>query len=126
MLGRRDAVRQRPGEGVCERRGRHEDALPRAELVAEVEEGEQVGDAGPVARFEETHEEAQRHHAAPILRRGLERCDESPSTVSFFFFFELKAKEKRTYQPKTQKAAHLCGGIIFHMMAWNSKTMYEM
>lgn len=77
-LGGGDAVRERAGEGVGERRGRQEDALPRADFVPQVEEGQQVRDARAVAGFEDAHQEAQRHHALPVVRRGLHRGDETP------------------------------------------------
>lgn len=53
-----DAVGEGAGEAGGEGRGGEEDAGAESELVAEVEEGEEVGDAGPVAGFEDAEEEA--------------------------------------------------------------------
>ena len=74
----RNPVRQGAGEGAGERGGGEEDADAEAELVAEVEEGEEVRDAGAVAGFDGAEEKAKGHLAGPVGGGGLADGDDAP------------------------------------------------
>ena len=78
VIPTRDPVRQRAREARRQRRRGQEDADAHADLVPQVEEAEQVGDAGPVAGLEEAEEEARGHHAREGEGRGLQRRDDAP------------------------------------------------
>jgi hypothetical protein len=56
-----ESAREARGQGSCGEEPPDADA----EFAAHVEEAEQVGDSGPVARFEDSEEEAQRHGSGP-------------------------------------------------------------